>query len=61
MKKSRIASLFCCMLAVFLFSACATTQCECGNNTKYKQRKARISLINSQKNSTFAAQKEFIV
>jgi hypothetical protein len=50
-----IASLFIC----FLYS-CASSKCECETNNKYSKRKSKVSLINYQKNSTFARQKDRI-
>ncbi|MDR2805504.1 MAG: hypothetical protein LBB85_07675 [Dysgonamonadaceae bacterium] len=41
-----------------LLASCASARCECENNRPYKQRKAKISLINHQKNTTFVLQKE---
>jgi hypothetical protein len=58
MKTMYFRPLLACLLAMGLFSACSTTQCACGNNQKYKKRKARVSLIDSQKSSTFAFQIE---
>jgi hypothetical protein len=56
MKKNRFFQwLICLALACFL-AACATSRCECENNRPYKPRKAKISLINYQKNTTFALQ-----
>jgi hypothetical protein len=43
---------------VFLLTACGVTRCDCENNRPYKQRKGKISLINHQKNTTFALRKE---
>jgi hypothetical protein len=39
---------------VFFLAGCASTRCDCENNRKYKPKKARISLMDNQKNSTFA-------
>jgi hypothetical protein len=58
MKKTPLCRLIACLLFASLFTACASTRCECENNRKYKQKKGKISLINHQKNTTFALQNE---
>jgi hypothetical protein len=58
MKQFCIFRLIACLAVILLFTACATTRCECENNHRYKQRKAKISLINNQKNTTFAQRNE---
>ena len=46
------------LLQGLLISCATTSKCECENNNKYSKRKSKISLINHQKNSTFALQKD---
>jgi hypothetical protein len=46
------------MFMTVVFSACATVKCDCEGNQKYKKRKPKVSLLNYQKNSTFALQKD---
>jgi outer membrane biogenesis lipoprotein LolB len=58
MKKIRFFRFIACLPVIFFLTACVAARCECENNRKYKQRKAKISLINYQKNTTFAMQKE---
>lgn len=38
--------------------SCKTADCDCEYNKNYKKRKSKVSLINSQKNSNFAVQKD---
>jgi hypothetical protein len=58
MKKNYLLQLLVYIVVVLIFSTCATAQCECENNKEYKRRKSKVSLLDSQKNSTFALQKE---
>jgi ABC-type oligopeptide transport system substrate-binding subunit len=58
MKKRNSLLFIIVIFCISFLSACATPKCECENNTKYKQRKLRVSLIDSQKFSTFAPQKD---
>ena len=52
-------SSFILLLLQFFFATCATTsKCECENSNGYSKRKSKISLIDYQKNSTFALQKD---
>ena len=45
--------IICLALACFL-PACAASRCECENNREYKPKKVKISLMDKQKNTTFA-------
>jgi hypothetical protein len=58
MKKNNLLRLAAIILLISTISACSTSQCECNSNRGYKKRKPKVSLINSQKNTTFALQKE---
>lgn len=55
-KKYHLIRWAACLISVFFLSACAVSRCECENNRQYKPKKARISLIDNQKNTTFALQ-----
>jgi hypothetical protein len=47
------------LFVALILSSCATADsCGCGNNKPYKPRKHKVSLINSEKITTFAAQKD---
>ena len=56
MKKFSFFVLFLSM--IFLTTCAASSKCECENSNKYSKRKSKISLIDSQKNSTFVLQKD---
>ena len=57
MKKYFFLQGIACLVLVFLLSACAASRsCECENNREYKPKKAKISLTDNQKNTTFALQ-----
>ena len=58
MKKSIYLLLFCLLGFIFFLSSCGTSKCECEYSNDYKKRKSKVSLINSQKNSNFAVQKD---
>jgi len=45
-----------CLASIFFLSSCASSRCECESYRQYKPKKARISLIDNQKNTTFALQ-----
>jgi hypothetical protein len=52
------AIIFLCIFLPLFLSACASSKCECETNSKYSKRKSEVSLINYQKNSNFARQKD---
>ena len=56
MKKSRFPQWIVCLAIVCFLPACASSRCECENNREYKPKKAKISLTDNQKNTTFALQ-----
>jgi len=56
MKKFRFPQWLACLAIVLLLPACASSRCECENNREYKPKKAKISLTDNQKNTTFALQ-----
>ena len=50
---------FVIFLSLGLLTTCAaSSKCECENNNRYSKRKSKISLIDYQKNTTFALQKD---
>ena len=57
MKKFRFPQWIACLALVFFLPACATPRCECESHKEYKPKKAKISLTDNQKNTTFALQK----
>ncbi|MDR1681813.1 MAG: hypothetical protein LBS25_00270 [Candidatus Symbiothrix sp.] len=59
MKKIFVQYLSISLLSTIILSSCATADsCGCGNSKPYKPRKHKVSLINSEKITTFAAQKD---
>jgi hypothetical protein len=54
MKKSQFFRFVACSTVLILLTACASARCDCENNRPYKSKKGKISLINYQKNTTFA-------
>jgi hypothetical protein len=60
MKKNSFVQFIVYLILLSIFSACATSQCDCKNKGKYANRKSKVSLINSQKNTIFALEKNDI-
>lgn len=58
--KNKLHNFIGYILVASLFPACKTADCGCENNINYKKRKMKVSLLNTEKNSTFALQKEEI-
>jgi hypothetical protein len=58
MKKKYLIQIYSCILLIAFISACASSKCECETNNRYSKRKSKISLINYQKNTNFALQKD---
>ena len=56
MKKFRFPQWITCLAIVCFLPACAARRCECENNRAYKPKKAKISLTDNQKSTTFALQ-----
>ena len=56
MKKFRFSQWIIGLAVVLFLPACASSRCECENNREYKPKKAKISLTDNQKNTTFALQ-----
>jgi hypothetical protein len=46
------------LFSLLFLTACATSKCDCEYNNKYSKRKSNVSLIDYQKNTTFALQKD---